>query len=145
MTSIFEVLNLERDYASAKAALRALVESARRGGWYSTLQLRAEIGPATLRKAVIVTFESGEERFDELWPIRWTPENGGPFPTFQGLLGVQSASDGGAQLEIRGEYVPPFGPIGQGFDLAVGQLIASRTCRNLLRDIAAQIELHSIV
>ncbi len=140
MTSVFEVQRLTADYATARAVLRTFVESTMADG--RTLCLRAGVGPATVTKNVIVSFERASDgtRFDEVWSIRWTPENGGPFPDFSGRLSVQYVDDGCVQLEIRGEYTPPFGAIGQGFDLTVGQRIAARTCKNLLVEIAERID-----
>lgn len=143
MTTVFEIFRLSSDYASARAALRTYVERAMAAGPYR-LPLHLDVGHTALRKVVLVTFarDANGTHFDEVWSIRWTPEHGGPFPDFRGYLSVQYASDGRAQLEIRGEYAPPLGALGKGFDLIAGQRIASLTCRNLLADFAARIERH---
>lgn len=143
MTTVFEVLRLASDYASARAALRAHVERAMALQPYR-MPLHLEVGRAALHKVVLVTFsrDANGTHFDEVWAIRWTPEHGGPFPDFRGYLSVQYASDGRAQLEIRGEYAPPLGALGRGFDLIAGQRIASLTCRNVLADFALRIERH---
>lgn len=141
MTSIFEVLVLDKQYAAARAALRGIIESMVAAGW-QTMKLRTDVGPVALRKNAVVTFEHANEgtRFDEVWSIHWEPENGGPFPDFTGWLSVQYAPGGLAQLEIRGEYAPPLGAVGKGFDLILGQRIASETCKNLLAELAELVQ-----
>lgn len=106
------------------------------------MRLRAEVGPATFSKNVLVTFGHANDgtQFNEVWSIHWIPENGGPFPEFNGLLALRYTSGGPAELEISGEYLPPLGAFGKGFDLVLGQRIASQTCRNLLAEIAGRIE-----
>ena len=127
MTSIFEVLVLDKQYAAARAALRGIIESMIAAG-RQTMKLHTDVGPIKLHKNISVTFEHANEgtRFDEVWSIHWEPENGGPFPEFAGWLSVQ--------------YAPPLGAFGKGFDLMLGQRIASRTCKNLLADIADLVQ-----
>jgi len=141
MTSIFVVLVLEKQYAAARAALRGIIESMIAAG-RQTMNLHMDVGPVELHKNIAVTFEHANEgtRFDEVWSIHWEPENGGPFPEFSGWLSVQYASGGFAQLEVRGEYAPPLGAVGKGFDLMLGQRIAAQTCKNLLGDIAGLVQ-----
>lgn len=106
------------------------------------MTLHVDIGRAAIRKNVVVTFGHADEdtHFHEMWSIHWEPENGGPFPQFRGWLSVQYADGDVAQLEIRGDYAPPLGIVGKGFDLVLGQRIAAQTCKNLLAEIGELVE-----
>lgn len=141
MTAVFEVLPLQCGYVAARAALRAFVERAIAHG-AQAMELRADLGGAILSKRAVVSFGRALEdtRFEEVWSIRWAAENGGPYPEFSGLLSIQHDDYGVAQLEIRGEYLPPFGALGKGFDLVLGQRIASQTCKHLLHELGEGIE-----
>lgn len=142
MTSVFEIQPLRTPYTGAREALRTVVETAMQRQGNTKGCLHARLGPATLKNSALVTFAPAhdETRFAELWLVHWCPENARPFPVFDGSISVHGEQDGSAQLEISGDYVPPAGVLSIGFDLTIGQRIASETCKNLLREIAKQIE-----
>jgi hypothetical protein len=79
-----------------------------------------------------------QANLNEEYAISWVPTNGGPFPEFSGRLVTWSEEDPKrSYLELIGNYEPPLGPvIGEAFDTALGHLIAQRTARTLLGEIA---------
>lgn len=96
-----------------------------------------------LEKNVLVSYSHGEDpmRFDEPWKVHWTPEGGGPYPDFDGVLTVRAdESYRRAILELSGEYKPPLGALGQAFDFVIGSKIASQTASALLKEIARGME-----
>ncbi|MBV8433873.1 MAG: hypothetical protein JO029_06290 [Candidatus Eremiobacteraeota bacterium] len=105
-----------------------------------SLKLRLPMLGAELTKNVVVTFSPGKDpmHFDRPWRLQWTPENGGPYPDFEGQLTVRADEDySSCILELLGEYRPPGGVLGAAFDRAVGRHIASATGQALLQEIAA--------
>lgn len=142
MTAIFEVLVLGCGYVRARDALRSVIEALMNDGSWTTMALSADVGPVTVKKNVQVRFARAQEatHFDELWRIDWKPENGGPYPDFNGSLSLCYSSGGAAELQLSGKYAPPLGTVGRGFDLVLGQRIASNSCRNLLKELGHRIE-----
>lgn len=99
--------------------------------------------PGALEKNVLVWYERSTDpmHFDEPWTVRWTPEGGGPYPDFCGQLTVRADDTyRTASLELRGEYLPPLGAVGRGFDIVAGSKIASSTVRRILDNIAREME-----
>lgn len=96
-----------------------------------------------LEKPVRVQFTPGRRnklmlgRRDERLRLRWKPE--GPYPAFDGFLAIRP-SNGKTQIELRGSYKPPFGPLGEAFDSAVGYRIAHVTAAALLEEIREELE-----
>lgn len=130
MTSVFEVITLSCGYASARLALRNFI----------TAVMQGDVPPVLLGRAA-VRFGYGAEAtyFDEMWTIHWSPEADDPYPQFDGVISLHREGEV-AQIEVRGQYRPPFGMLGKGFDLELGQRIASNVCKQLLRNIAERIE-----
>jgi hypothetical protein len=127
-------------YHRAREYLHDSLESVVKNARITTLSLTA----GGLEKPVLVSYKHGEDpmRFDEPWLIHWTPEGGGPYPDFDGELTVRADDSYRASiLELRGEYVPPLGTLGQAFDFAVGSRIASATAHALLQQIAQVMEM----
>ena len=91
---------------------------------------------------VEAVFELSEDplRFDEVWKVCWHPYGGGPYPDFEGTLAIRSRDGGGCTLELDGNYEPPLGQFGRVFDAVLGARIASATARELLADLAEEIE-----
>lgn len=74
--------------------------------------------------------------------VDWTPTGGGPFPTFKGVLKIGEDEDYGSTIiTLSGDYEPPLGIIGRGFDAAIGHRIAEGTADRLLRQIRDGMEL----
>ncbi|HEY9179141.1 MAG TPA: hypothetical protein VIO32_00375 [Candidatus Baltobacteraceae bacterium] len=80
-----------------------------------------------------------EARKHDALLIAWRPENPRIFPDFRGVLTVRPKGSG-VELQLDGAYVPPFGGLGNAFDLIVGRSVARRTMQRLLADLGADIE-----
>jgi hypothetical protein len=77
-----------------------------------------------------------------LTAISWEPAGGGPFPKFNGTIGLAADEKPDACcITLDGHYDPPLGPIGDAFDAVIGKHIARLTARNLLDEIAIVMEL----
>lgn len=65
----------------------------------------------------------------------------GLFPKFRGILDVFPGEKSGESiLELRGNYEPPFGFGGAAFDSAIGYLVAQRSVKTFLDEVAASIQ-----
>ena len=97
-----------------------------------------------ISKAVTVRFSPATEdgSADHMTAISWEPEGRGPFPQFNGCIGLQPDQlPEHCQLVLDGEYDPPLGIAGDVFDAIVGKHIARMTIRNLLDEIAISMEM----
>jgi len=139
-THVFESHPAACPYQRAREYLHESLEAVVKNHRVMSLALTA----GALEKPVLVSYKHGADpmRFDEPWLVHWTPEGGGPYPDFDGELTVR-ADDSYRRsiLELRGEYVPPLGVVGQAFDFAVGSRIAAATARALLQQIAQHMEI----
>lgn len=82
---------------------------------------------------VQVSKRRDKNNINEELGISWTPEDGGPYPSFNGRLIVWgSGAEGESFIELSGEYEPPGGTAGKFFDDAIGHLIAERTAHEFL-------------
>lgn len=138
---MFETLTLRSAYAPARDALHRIVEAASEGA-AQAIRLHVDFRPPAAAQNILVTFAPASEgtRFDEVWTVAWEPNRGDSFPAFEGLLAVRH-TDGGAELEIRGEFAPSLRATGDGFDLAAAQRIAIKTSRDLLGELRRRIEI----
>lgn len=76
------------------------------------------------------------------YSIRWSPENGGPYPVFDGQLMVEADEVYEKfWLVLTGNYTPPGGAAGMLFDAVAGRLIAAATARTFLDNIREQVEM----
>jgi hypothetical protein len=144
-TTIYERRLTQCPYVRARGYLHEEIEGSIHRAGPTMLPLKASVPllKSALEKNVIVSYRKGQDplRFDEPWLVHWTPEDGGPYPDFDGELTVRAdESYRRAVLELRGEYKPPLGTFGQAFDLVLGAKIAARTARALLQDIARAME-----
>ena len=80
-----------------------------------------------------------EARKHDALLIAWRPQTEKIFPEFRGVLTVRP-QDRGVSLRLTGEYTPPYGAAGKVFDLFAGRMIARRTMRHLLDELAGEIE-----
>lgn len=138
-TQVFESHPTRCPYHRAREYLHESLEAVAKENRITTLGLTA----GALAKPVLVTYKHGSDamHFDEPWLIHWTPEGGGPYPDFDGELTVRADdSYRNSLLELRGEYVPPLGAVGEVFDFALGSRIAAATARALLQQIAEHME-----
>jgi hypothetical protein len=81
-----------------------------------------------------------DQNLNDLIRITWRPEDGGPYPTFEGTLVTWAEHDPAETfLELDGWYAPPLGAGGEAFDAVIGRQIARRTARAFLDDIRRAI------
>ncbi len=145
MTQLNEQLEFHCPYARARQYLHEAIEPVSDGVLPIVLQLKATV-PATnvkLAKDVRIEYSRGTDpmHFDEVWKVRWTPEPGGIYPSFEGELSVCAGySYEDAILQLNGRYSPPLGPVGDAFDRAIGHRLASTTAQTLLTGIAAEMQ-----
>jgi hypothetical protein len=107
----------------------------------AVIELRAPLGEARLEREVVahLTPKPGYPGYTRIG-ITWAPKDGGPYPTFEGVLSASQETDEGCRLDLDGEYTPPLGPVGAVFDLVVGHTIAQGTADNLLHHIRVVLE-----
>lgn len=104
---------------------------------------RVVLRAGSLARPAIVTIERVRRQGDVTprYSIRWEAEGGGPYPEFDGELIVEAdEAYNGFWLILTGAYEPPGGLAGRAFDVTVGRRIASKTARDLLRDMRVEIE-----
>jgi hypothetical protein len=145
MTTVKEFLYVDCPYVRAREYLHAALAHVSADQLPHLLRLKATV-PATsieLAKYVNVQYDRATDpmHFDEPWRVRWTPEPGGIYPSFDGELAVRADETyGSAILELTGEYTAPLGAAGRVFDAALGQRIAAGTAQELLARIAAEMQ-----
>lgn len=61
------------------------------------------------------------------------------YPTFAGVLTLLPAGERGCQLQLRGEYVPPFGMVGRVIDSTVLGGVAQSSLHRFVKDIAHRV------
>ena len=99
--------------------------------------------PLAFEKNVVATFVPDRHPGDMVprYRVTWAPEEGGPFPNFEGQLYVDGDQDYDRfWLILEGQYTPPFGLVGEAFDALAGHAIAGATARDLLERIRAGVE-----
>jgi len=141
MAQLVESAFVDCPYHRARAYLASGVGE--RIGTGESMTLRVPLGEMELKKNVIVTFTPGIDpmHMDQPWRVRWTPEGGGPYPDFDGELTVRADEDYTTSiLELKGEYLPPGGKLGQAFDYVVGSRIATITAQTLLKRLGSEFE-----
>ncbi len=107
----------------------------------AVIELRAPVGEARLERDVIAHLspKPGYTGYTRIG-ITWAPKDGGPYPTFEGVLSASQETEDGCRLDLDGEYTPPLGPIGAVFDAVVGHGIAQATANDLLHHIRTVLE-----
>jgi hypothetical protein len=126
--------------ASAEPFLRTFF-AAHTGPESSSARLVLHAGNAA--HAVIADIERVRppDTMTPCYAIHWESESNGPYPAFDGEVTVNSdAAFNGFWIVLTGAYVPPGGPVGQLFDMALGNRIARMTARALLREMRIEIE-----
>ncbi|MBV8082571.1 MAG: hypothetical protein JO347_11530 [Candidatus Eremiobacteraeota bacterium] len=149
MTQLHERAFVQTPYGRAPQDLKTYLESL---GWRSgapaTLTMRFEpsdlgLPGIPLARDVNARFEATEDPTHLTKPLKvtWSPAGGGPFPTFNGTLTISEDEDyGSCILTLSGEYEPPLGLVGKGFDAVIGFRIAIATARRLLESIRDGME-----
>ena len=150
MTQLNERSYVQVPYGRAAGCLKTYL------GWLgwtagkpATLTLRVEEsdfgrpGAISIARDVSAQFDPIDDPQHLTKPMRveWSPIGGGPFPTFNGTLTISEDEDyGTCVLTLSGEYNPPLGVVGKGFDAIVGRRIAIATARRLLTQIRDGME-----
>jgi len=139
------------DCPLAQAAARLQSFFARNGspdGDVVHLNLQANVdvpgvpAPVVLQRAVVATIHKNRLPADMTprYRVEWAPEKPGPFPLFGGELFVDGENYESFVLSLSGDYTPPLGLVGKGFDAIVGKRIAEATASNLLERIKSFVE-----
>jgi hypothetical protein len=144
MTHIDQSLHVRCPPDRARESLREMLLSDAESGAPHPLLLSVKIPWTGIELAKMVSVEytitSGPTHIDEPIGIRWTPEPGGMYPSFDGELRVLEGRHAYSSiLELVGHYAPPLGAIGSGFDAAVGHRIAEATIEHVLEGLASGI------
>ncbi len=111
-----------------------------------TLRLNANIAGFSLppiERTVIASIQPHHLPADTTprYRVQWAAEHSGPFPLFAGELVVESGDDYDTfTLFLRGDYTPPLGLVGKGFDAALGNRIARATANDLLHHVKELVE-----
>jgi hypothetical protein len=120
-----------------------MVQDAMLCGQAQPMTLSLSAGNRTLiERRVLLRYAPGDDplRFDERWTVTWTPEDGGPYPDFQGELAISMDEAARTVVVLEGSYDPPFGAAGAAFDVIAGSRIAALSARSFLKEVAARIE-----
>ncbi len=139
--SVLEIVYVECPYGTAQRYLAGDMRESTQGK--RAMTLRVPFSDVNLSKNVLVTFMAGSDpmHMDQPWRVHWTPEDGGPYPDFDGELTVRADEDWNTSiLELRGVYVPPGGSLGRAFDRVLGRRIAAATAQSLLKNIAQEFQ-----
>jgi hypothetical protein len=107
----------------------------------AVIELRTPVGEARLEREVVAHLspKPGYPGYTRIG-ITWAPKDGGPYPTFEGVLSASQETEDGCRLDLDGEYTPPLGPVGAVFDLVLGHNIAEATANDLLHHIREVLE-----
>ena len=99
--------------------------------------------PVALVHAVDATIHVAKRARDvePRYRIEWMTKDPGPFPMFSGELRVEGHGDRRSfTLVVKGEYEPAFQIVGESFDPAIGEDVASAIAIDLLRQIRSSVE-----
>ncbi|MDQ2858236.1 MAG: hypothetical protein M3R53_06250 [Candidatus Eremiobacteraeota bacterium] len=99
--------------------------------------------PLTLQRGVVANIRAHHLPADMTprYSVHWAPAQPGPFPDFDGELIIEGNDDYDTfALHLRGDYTPPGGLLGRGFDAAIGNRVAQATAIDLLAEIKDAIE-----
>jgi hypothetical protein len=134
MTEIHEYVTLRCPFERVPAYLEEyLNEHGAKDGGAATLTVHVEVGDLMLERDVLATLapKPGYPGY-ELMRIEWEPKDGGPYPSFNGLLSIADEGAGFCRIDLDGSYAPPLGPLGVAFDAALGHRFAHETLVDLL-------------
>ena len=141
MTAVHEFVTLRCPFEHVPEYLTEyLGKHGAKDGEPATLPVRVDFGELTVERDVLATLKPrpGYTGY-ELMRIEWTPKDGGPYPSFDGLLSI--ADEGGfSRIDLDGTYAPPLGPLGLAFDAALGRRFAHETVVDLLERFKAYCE-----
>lgn len=141
MTTIDARLHFQFPFDRAHEYLREGFEKASTRLHEVQLVARVPATPLELSKKVLLQCDPDPGNEGQSWLVRWTPEPGGFYPSFDGKLSVEKEeSDGSTILELTGTYTPPLGAAGAAFDHVLGRSITSDTAHEVLINFAAEMK-----
>jgi hypothetical protein len=127
---------LQRATGSASARARALVTSLKldMGGIEVGVDVRAQV--KGMREEHGIAGLDPVTRVD----IGWEAARGRAFfPLMSAQLSAWPITSTETQLELQGEYEPPFGAVGAALDAVLGHRIAEAAVERLLQDLLEQM------
>lgn len=108
--------------------------------------LRAKLGPIDIGAEVQIRILRVTEEISALGErsmrleLTWTAaQNADLFPSMEATLIAYALSSGETQLELKGRYKPPFGPLGTAIDAVVGHRIAEAAVHRFVQDVAKRL------
>ena len=150
MTTLRERLYTSCPFGKAPAFLNYYLDQLARNSGTEGAVIRLEVPLSTfgvpsnvnVGRDVIAQFAQPDGTYGrQRTAVTWKPEDGGPFPTFNGFLSVeQDERYGSSSLLLEGTYEPPFGVAGKAFDAVLGRRIATATAHELLHALRQELE-----
>jgi hypothetical protein len=142
MSEIHECLTVLCPFDRMPGAAAAYVASLPVEDGKAVIPIRVSIGDVVVeRRADLVLKHARAYPGYEIMDILWQPHDGGPYPTFRGVLSVEEEGGTHCRLDLDGSYEPPLGIAGAVFDAVVGHRIAVSAARTLLEEIKTGCEL----
>lgn len=134
MTAIHEYVSLRCPFDRVPAYLfDYLAQYGARDGKPAELPVRVDLGELVVEAEVLATLRPAPSYPGyELMRLEWTPKEGGPYPSFEGLMSIADEGGGFSRIDLDGTYSPPLGPLGVAFDAALGHRFAHETIVDLL-------------
>lgn len=123
------------EYIDANHGVLPLTLPARAFGIPSLFAVRRDVAV----RFFVTRDATSTQRTLEAIAISWSPEEGGRFPAFTGLITARPHSNG-VLVTLDGRYTPPFHWFGMMFDRAFGHRAAIACCDALLADIQRALE-----
>ena len=107
-------------------------------------KLQSSIGGLEMHRDIIVEIESkkevkGKSHRRMVIDFSWRAlEAASLFPTMEARLSILPVGDQ-AQLDFRGEYLPPGGIVGQAIDAIIGEKIAESAVRHFVDEVVERL------
>lgn len=130
--------------ANAAGAIRSATGAATSRAESVAAELRVQVAGLEVAAAIDVITDAVKEadggptraRMLRI-PVRWqAASRPGLFPVMIAELSVYPLTSTETQLDFRGEYEPPLGPLGTTIDAAIGHRIAEASVHRFVRDVA---------
>ena len=106
------------------------------------------MGPLEIGTDVVIEVLGIEERQEgpaghtptSVVRLRWSSARAASlFPAMEAELAIYPLSRDETQIELRGRYRPPFGPVGGALDSLVGHRVAEASVHRFVTDVATQL------
>ena len=129
------------------ALFRAATKSASSRAEAVAVALRVDIAGVEVSKDVVVAVkkvaeEPGKAKKPQrtVLTLEWeAAKSPRLFPFMQAELAIYPLTATETQLDLRGEYEPPLGPLGKALNSLVGHRIAEASVHRLLEDVAEHL------